>query len=127
MVTQGVRWAVVVGASALVGCIVENNHDPPPPADTEIDFSESQNLGYGCDGTLTGWTVYNHEASEQGTAGCLQSIRFPGLTPGATYTFDITGYSGSRLCWTGSCQVVATPNVVTWADCSTSISHLCGF
>jgi hypothetical protein len=116
-------FVVVAGAVVLGGCIVENNS---PPADTEIEFSEVQNLGYTCGGPLTSWTVANRETKEQASAACQQPILFQHLSPNATYTFDISGFSGSQLCWQGSCQVVAVGGTQTLADCSSSITHLCG-
>lgn len=113
-------------ACALVGCIIET-HSTGSPAGTRIEFGEVRNLGYLCGGPLTQWTVTNRELRTAGTAGCEQPVLFTDLTPGAVYTFDIEGWSGSRLCWTGACAVRATGGTTTFADCSAEIEHLCGF
>lgn len=120
----------VVGSVALIaacaagasGCIVENHR-----ADTRVEFQETDNIGQYCNGPLSSWTVVNRETSDQGTAGCEQPVLFVNLTPGATYTFDVTGYSGSKVCWEGSCEVTAISGTTTYADCSSSVAHLCGY
>src|SRR5579859_4292419 len=109
-----VRTLLLATVAAMTGCIVENHS---APADTEIEFQELTNLGYGCGGPLTSWTVSARETGDQGTAGCEQPVLFERLTPNAGYTFDIQGFSGQRLCWQGSCQVTAAPNTTTFADC----------
>jgi hypothetical protein len=118
----GIPWVVAI---LVGGCIVEHN-PPPPPPETSIDFSESLNLGYSCGGPLTSWTVTNRTTSDQGTAGCEQPVLFLHLTPGNTYVFDIVGYNGSRVCWQGSCSVVAAYQTTNEADCSGEIGRLCG-
>jgi hypothetical protein len=116
--------AVVLGAS---GCIVEES-SRPPPADTEIEFDQTINIpGQYCGGPLTSWTVTNRDTGDTGTAGCQQPVLFPHLAPNASYTFDITGYSGDRLCWQGSCGVTAIGYETSFADCHYEIQHLCGF
>jgi hypothetical protein len=117
---------LLLGAAAfgaLSGCVVDNRH----AADTQIEFQETDNLGEYCNGPLTSWTVSSHDAQEEGSAGCEQPVLFTNLTPGTTYSFDVTGYAGNRLCWQGSCSVTAVGGTTTYADCSTSIQHLCGF
>jgi hypothetical protein len=117
---------ILVGPAAcgaLGGCVVENNH----PADTRIEFEETQTLGAYCGGPLSSWSVTNRETQEQGTAGCEQPVLFVSLTPGATYTFDIVGYSGNKVCWQGSCSVTAAAGTTSYADCSNSVAHLCGY
>jgi hypothetical protein len=117
---------VLVGAAAcgaLGGCVVEDHHD----ADTRIEFQETQTLGQSCGGPLSSWSVTNRETQEQGTAGCEQPVLFVSLTPGASYTFDIVGYSGNRICWQGSCSVIAAGGTTTYADCSNAVASLCGY
>ncbi len=114
--------ALVVGLLGCAsGCVVENHK-----ADTQVEFQETDNIGQTCGGPLSSWTVVNRETSDQGTAGCEQPVLFVNLTPGATYTFDVTGYSGNKVCWEGSCEVTALSGTTTYADCSSSIAHLCG-
>lgn len=110
--------AVVAGS----GCVVENHK-----ADTRVEFQETDNIGQYCGGPLSSWQVVNRETGDQGTAGCEQPVLFVNLTPGATYTFDITGYAGSKVCWEGSCEVTAVSGTTTFADCSHSIASLCGY
>ena len=109
--------------AALSGCVVDSHH----AADTRIEFQETDTLGQYCGGPLSSWTVTNRETQEEGMAGCEQPVLFVSLTPGATYTFDITGYSGNRVCWQGSCSVTAAGGITTFADCSNSVAHLCGY
>lgn len=104
------------------GCIVENH-----PADTRVEFEETTNIGQYCGGPFASWTIVNRETGDQGTAGCEQPVLFVNLTPGATYTFDVTGYAGNKVCWEGSCQVTAISGTTTNADCSHSIQSLCGY
>ncbi len=123
------RWPRLPGllvAAALVtavaGCIVEQNNTPPP--DTEISFVETTNLGVGC-GSVTSWSVYLRELQQSGTGVCNDEIDFHTLAPNTTYTFDISGYEGSNLCWQGSCTVPTEYGVQTFGDCSGQIKSLC--
>lgn len=113
----------------VAGCIVEEHHSPPPPPlDTEIEFTHDMNIGScGADPSQFSWTVYDRQTSDQGTAGCSQPVLFQNLAPGQTYTFDVTGYVGSKVCWRGTCNVDAAYGVITYADCSAQIEHLCGY
>jgi hypothetical protein len=118
---------VVPGALALssalsTGCIVDNHK-----ADTAIEFQETDNIGQYCNGPLSSWTVVNRETGKQATAGCEQPVLFESLSPGAEYTFDVSGYAGNKLCWQGSCSVVAVSGTTTYADCKSSIASLCGY
>jgi hypothetical protein len=116
----------VGGALALTqACVVE--HDSAPYyGPTEIQFGEVRNLNETCASGLTSWTVSNRETGDSGTAYCEQPIIFTNLAPNASYTFDITGSIGSRLCWQGSCGVTTIPGQIAYADCSAEIQHLCG-
>jgi len=118
-------FALTALAALGTACIIEHDHDGP--GRTEIEFDEVRNLGYYCGGPLTSWTVSNRETGDQGTAGCEQPVLFTDLAPFASYTFDITGQSGSRTCWAGSCSVsTGRSGSVSLADCSGQIDHLCG-
>jgi hypothetical protein len=121
------RRLVPLAAFGLLaaGCVVESSG--PYYADTQIQFDETRNIGSGCRGPLTDWTVYNRDTDKQATAGCSQPILFTNLRGNASYTFDIEGYVGGRLCWAGSCGVYAYPGERTYADCYNHISNLCGF
>ena len=119
-----IRFCFAAAAAFAPGCIIDNNSSGP--ADTQIEFQETTNLGYTCTGPLTLWQITARENQEAGSAGCEQPILFEHLAPNAVYTFDITGYAGQRLCWQGSCQVAATAGIRTYADCSAAIAHLCG-
>jgi hypothetical protein len=127
LVTSLVRTLSLVlfgGAVALSqGCVVE--HDHPYYGPTEIQFDEVRNLGATC-ASVTGWTVTNRETGNSGTAGCEQPVIFTNLAPNTSYTFDITGSNGSRVCWQGSCAVTTVPGEIAYADCSAEIQHLCG-
>ena len=131
---QKSRFAALTCGLALslasAGCIVDHQYEPPPGPElgpTEIDFSESRNLGYDCGGPLASWTVTNRETRDNGSATCQQPILFTNLTPGATYTFDIQGFDvNQRLCWQGACSVTAIGGTTSEADCSAEIAHLCG-
>jgi hypothetical protein len=113
-------------AALTAGCIVE--HNTVPPADTQIVFGELQNLGATCaSGHLSTWTVTNRENGDSGTAGCEQPIVFQGLAPNTSYSFDIVGTWGNQTCWQGACAVYAYGETTTVADCSSAITHLCGF
>jgi len=96
---------LVAGAllACASGCVVENHRAD----ETRIEFQETDNIGQYCGGPFSSWTIVNRETGDQGTAGCEQPVLFVNLTPGATYTFDITGYAGNKTCWEGSCQVTA--------------------
>ena len=111
----------VVGAG-VSGCIVQNS--PAPPPDTEISFVETQLFAVGC-GTITSWSVYLRELQESATGVCNDEVDFNALTPNTTYTFDISGYEGSKLCWQGSCTVPTEAGVQTFGDCSAQINSLC--
>ena len=116
--------ALLCAAPVATGCIVDNSHSTP--ADTQIEFQETDNIGLTCSSPLTTWTVTNRETNEVGTAGCEQPVLFVNLTPGAVYTFDISGLAGTKECWKGSCQVTAASGITTLADCSSAIERLCG-
>jgi hypothetical protein len=126
------RMALVSGlacmiVSGLSGCIVEEHRAPPPPAlDTEIEFDESVNIGVCGDASRFSWTVSNRQTGEQGTAGCSQPVLFQGLAPNTTYTFDVVGAIGTKVCWQGSCNVDTRYGMITYADCSGQVEHLCG-
>ncbi len=109
-------------AAAVSGCIVE--HDDAPPPDTEISFVQTQLFPAGC-GTVTSWSVYLRELQESSTGVCNDEIDFHALSPNTTYTFDISGYEGSTLCWQGSCTVPTEYGVQTFGDCSAQIQSLC--
>lgn len=112
--------------AAISGCIVEDRRVAPAPAGTRIAFEEVRNLGATCGGPLTGWTVWNRQTGDQGTAGCEQPIFFDSVVPGQTYSFDVVGYSGQKVCWQGACDVYVPGNGITIADCSGQIAHMCG-
>ncbi len=114
------KLALVLGCSSA--CVAANHK-----ADTQVEFQETDNIGQACGGPLSSWTVVNRETNDQGTAGCEQPVLFVNLAPGATYTFDVTGYAGSKVCWEGSCQVTAVSGATTYADCASSVAHLCGY
>ena len=110
----------------MTGCVVDHTDAPPGP--TEIEFGEVLNLGAACDTPLTSWTVVRRDTGDSGTAGCEQPVLFvTDITPGAEYTFDITGYAGQTLCFQGSCTVTAIGGATEMADCSGQIAHLCGY
>ena len=110
-------------ALACAGCIVQHDYTPPP--DTEISFVETQEFGgVGC-GTVTSWSVVLRELQQTGTGACNDEIDFNALSPGTTYTFDISGYEGQTLCWQGSCTVPTEGGVQTFGDCSAQIKSLC--
>jgi hypothetical protein len=113
-------------AFSLTACIIEEHHSAPPAVDTELQLDEVTNLGYACGGPLTSWTVTNRQTGDNGTANCEQPVLFVDLTPGTTYTFDIVGYSGDKLCWQGTCDAVAPGYTTSLVDCSQQIEHLCG-
>ena len=104
-----------------LACVVET-HD----SGTEIQFEETTNLGYRCGQALTSWNVIARETGEQGPADCEQPIRFVNLSAGATYTFDIVGFSGQTECWRGTCSVRAVHDTRIYANCSQQIQSLCG-
>lgn len=119
--------AAGIAIFALAGCVVEHDHTyVPPPSEPRIEFDEMTNLGYACGGPLTSWTVTARETQDSGTAGCEQPVLFTNLAPNTSYTFDIQGYSGQRLCWQGSCTVPTSGYGTAFADCSGQIEHLCG-
>jgi hypothetical protein len=120
-------WALplVLLAGTATGCIVEESAPPPPPPDTEIGFDALTNFGQACGGQLTKWTVTDRDDNFAQTAFCDQQIVFTGLTPNATYTFDILGYAGNQLCWQGACSVPTERGILTYGDCSQSIAYLC--
>jgi hypothetical protein len=109
---------------STAGCTVET-HDVVVPSST-INFDELANMGYTCGGPLTGWTVTNTTTGDAGNAGCEQPIQFQNLDDGRSYTFNIQGYNGGRLCWSGSCTVPAYGSYAE-ANCEPQIAHLCGF
>jgi len=117
-----VLCALPLGVAAS-GCIVEDS-PPPPPPDTEIGFDEQTNFGAGC-GVVTSWSVTMRETQDTEIGGCNDQVTFGGLAPNASYTFDIAGYQGNRLCWQGSCSVPTEGGVLTWGDCSQQIQSLC--
>ena len=119
------KLVVAFAAVSLSACILEEHHSSPPP-DTQLQLDEVTNLGYACGGPLTSWTVTNRQTGDSGTAGCEQPVLFVNLTPGATYTFDVVGYDGQKLCWQGTCDAVAPGNTTSLVDCSGQIEHLCG-
>jgi hypothetical protein len=114
--------AVGVVATGASGCIVQNSYTPPP--DTEISFVETQLFPAGC-GTVTSWSVYLRELQQSATGVCNDEVDFHALDPNTTYTFDISGYEGSTLCWQGSCTVPTEAGVQTFGDCSAQIKSLC--
>jgi hypothetical protein len=121
------KLLVALVGFALTACIIEEHQSAPaPPADTELQLDEVTNLGYACGGPLTSWTVTNRQTGDTGTAKCEQPVQFVGLAPGATYTFDIVGYSGDKLCWRGTCDAVAPAYTTSLVDCSHQIEGLCG-
>jgi hypothetical protein len=126
-----VAGMALVSALACVlvsGCIVEEHHPYEAALDTEIQFDQVQNTGScGNDPAHFQWTVTNRQTGDQGTAQCAQPVLFQNLAPNATYTFDVTGYEGSKVCWQGSCNVDTRYGTLTYADCSGQIEHLCGF
>ena len=102
-----------------LACVID--HDT-----TEIEFDETDNIGIGCGEVPDfSWTVYARETGEQATADCQQPIRFVNLVGGATYTCDITCYSGPTLCWRGVCSVQAHGDSRIYANCRRQISQLC--
>lgn len=116
----------VVVIVACTACVVS------APATGSVQFDETVNLGYSCaGGLLSSWQLYNRETQKQGTATCQQPVLFTDLADGASYTFDITGYSpaagGDRVCWQGTCVVRAFGGRTTYADCSSVVNHLCGY
>jgi hypothetical protein len=120
---------VALGAlvlAPLAGCIIQTN-DSRGYYDTQIEFQETVNLGATCSSPLTSWTVVNRNTGESGTASCEQPVRFVDLIPGRAYEFDITGRSGNRVCFQGSCRVFAEGGRLVQADCSRAIDRLCGF
>jgi len=115
---------IVSAIAASAGCVVEHDH-PYYSGPTEIQFGQARNLGSTCP-TVTSWTVTNRETGDSGSSEC-EPIIFTNLAPGASYTFDVTGYIGSRICWQGACGVSTIPGGIAYADCSAEIEHLCGF
>ena len=118
-------WKWLLAAVTLLpalGCTVESSH----PRVTEIEFGELRNLGYACGGALSSWTVTERASRDTGTAGCEQPVLFTDRAAGVESTFDITGYSGAKLCWQGSCDVRAIGGTITFPDCSAQIQGLCG-
>jgi len=104
-----------------LACVID--HDT-----TEIELDETDNVGVRCgEHPDFSWTVYARETGEQATAGCEQPIRFVNLVGGATYTFDITGYSGPTLCWRAVCSVRARDGIRVYASCRDQIKELCTF
>jgi hypothetical protein len=122
------KLLVAFVALSLTACFVEEHRSsaPPPSGDTQLQLDEVTNLGYACGGPLTSWTVTNRQTGDHGDANCEQPVLFVGLSPGATYTFDIAGYNGQRLCWQGTCDAVAPGYMTSLVDCSQQIEHLCG-
>jgi hypothetical protein len=127
MAEVAVMKELLVGlvAFSLTACVIEEHH-PSRPVDTQLELDEATNLGYVCGGPLTTWTVTNRQTGDTGRAACEQPVLFVELTPGATYTFDIVGYSGQKLCWQGTCDAVAPGYTTSLVDCSHQIEHLCG-
>jgi hypothetical protein len=121
-----VPW--VLAATLIAGCVVGcSSPPPPPPPDTQIGFEPSLTFSRTCDGALTTWQVADRaDPAHPLTRPCDQSAIFGGLTPGASYTFDISGYSNDQLCWQGSCAVPTEYGILTWADCRAAIDPLCG-
>ena len=121
---SGLACILLVGVS---GCVVEDRH-PQETLDTEIQFDQVQNTGScGPDPAHFQWTVTNRQTGDQGTALCAQPVLFQNLAPNATYTFDVSGYEVGKVCWQGSCNVDTRYGILTYADCSAQIEHLCGF
>jgi hypothetical protein len=120
-------WALplVLFAGTTTGCIVEESTPRQPPPDTEIGFDPATNFGQACGGQLTSWQVTDRNDSWAQIAACNEQIVFTGLTPNASYTFDILGYSGNQLCWQGACSVPTLQGILTYGDCSKSIQYLC--
>jgi hypothetical protein len=116
---------VVTVGLCLSGCVIEERSPPPP--DTEIGFDASMNLGQGCGGQLTSWQVTLVDDGTTLGGGCAYHPIFRGLAPNTRYTFDIVGYSGSDVCWQGSCSVPTALGTLTYGDCSAAIDHSCGF
>jgi hypothetical protein len=116
-------FACTLVLGGVTGCIIDNR----APPDTEIEFEETANIGSCGDASQFAWTVANRQTGEQGTASCAQPVLFRGLAANTTYTFDVTGTLGSRVCWQGWCNVDTRYGARTYADCSGQIAHLCGF
>lgn len=114
--------AALAGVAAGVGGC--SDHDDAPPPDTEISFVQTQLFPAGC-GTVTSWSVYLRELQESATGVCNDEVDFHALSANTTYTFDISGYQGSTLCWQGSCTVPTEYGVQTFGDCSAQIQSLC--
>ena len=114
-------------AAMGAGCFVEHDHSPPYYGPPDVQFDPVRNLGEYCSTGMTSWTVVNRETGDSGTAGCETPITFTNLAANASYTFDVTGYAGQRLCWQGSCGVTTLGSGTAFADCSAEIAHLCGF
>ena len=117
----GVCGAAVSALSALVTACGGGDNLPPV---ARIEFQAVPNVVDTCARSLTSWTVSARETGATGTADCERSILFVHLSPYATYTFDIEGYSGAKLCWEGTCKVAALPGT-TLPDCSGHIDDLC--
>lgn len=112
-------------ALAGAGCIVQHDDNAPPPPDTEISFVETQLFGGAGCSSVTSWSVTLRELGESQTGQCDDEIDFHALDPDTTYTFDISGYEGQKLCWQGSCTVPTEYGVQTYGDCSPQIKSLC--
>jgi hypothetical protein len=121
---KGAGLAFVLGL-CTAGCVVETRSAPPP--DTEIGFDPGMNFGQSCGAQLTSWQVTLVEDGTTLGGGCAYRPIFGGLAPNAQYTFQIVGYSGSQVCWQGSCSVPTAWGTLTWGDCFAEIQPLCGF
>ncbi len=123
------KRALIATAFAAMGagCIVEHDHSAPYYGPPNVQFDPVRNLDAYCSSGMTSWTVTNRETGDTGTARCEEPITFTDLYPNASYTFDVTGYAGQRLCWQGACGVSTLGSGTAFADCSAEIAHLCGF
>jgi hypothetical protein len=125
----GLQCAAYVATLAVglctQACVIEEDHHPPPP-DTEVGFDPVMNLGQACGAQLTSWSVTLQADGTTLEGGCGYRPVFGGLAPNATYSFEITGYSGPQVCWHGTCAVDTAFGTLTYGDCSQAIDHLCG-
>ena len=110
----------------LVGSGCASFEEEPAPGVSAIVFDAKANLHYRCGEGLDAWTVTDRDTGAAEAAGCEQAVIFEGASPN-THTFDIEGFSGTRRCWTGTCQVRGTAGETVHADCRASITPLCGF
>lgn len=107
----------VLGLSVLASaCFVDREYSN----ETIIEFEACATFGDDCE-SLSEFRVVGRELNEEGTAVIGDRIRFRDVTPNAVITFDVEGYSGSKLVLRASCDIGATAYTTVEADCRNDV------